>query len=585
MKKNDCFKGVLALLVITAMLLPMWVISTSAAEYDAAGATRLVFSDDGIKAEDGKYTDYKIEGTALSIKGEGVYILSGSCSDGSVTVKKGVKNVTLVLDGLTLSCAESAPLTCNKSSSATIVVASGSVNTLSDTVRNNDDVYPDNQNAENAVIKCKDGSQVTICGGGTLTVDSKGKNGIKSGATTDEEGEAFLVIKELTLNITTTVNDAVNAEATLSVPSGNIKISAADDALHSDMVLNIGEAGTAGPTIVIDKCYEGLEGATVNVYSGNITIHAEDDCINAANSDLSNYSFAINISGGDLYMDTTTGDGIDSNGTLTISGGSVVVWTANTADNQPLDADGKISITGGTVLAAGGSAGMGLSLNATQPTIVIGSSGGMGGGRPGGMQGFGGDRNNKNDKNNGKDGGGFTDQSSDRTTPPGGFGGFGGSGAMGGASSLVISAGDTVSFKAADGSTVYSFTATYNTAHIVFSSPALTSGAGYTLTVGGNDIATVTAETGSVSGSSIDNIMPDGDPIDPNAPGLPGGDDMGETTNENGEVVQKDPAEPQAKGTTVLLIAVIAIAALLVGAGVSAAVIICVILVKRNKDK
>lgn len=48
-------------------------------------------------------------------------------------------------------------------------------------------------------------------------------------------------------------------------------------------------------------------------------------------------------------MDTTTGDGIDSNGTLTISGGSTEVWTANTADNQPLDADGTISITGGTV--------------------------------------------------------------------------------------------------------------------------------------------------------------------------------------------------------------------------------------------
>jgi|GEM_PF-5179547 len=59
-------------------------------------------------------------------------------------------------------------------------------------------------------------------------------------------------------------------------------------------------------------------------------------------------------------MDSVSGDGIDSNGTLTVSGGTVVVWTADTADNQPLDADGAIIVSGGTVLAAGGSAGMGM---------------------------------------------------------------------------------------------------------------------------------------------------------------------------------------------------------------------------------
>ena len=42
----------------------------------------------------------------------------------------------------------------------------------------------------------------------------------------------------------------------------------------------------------------------------------------------------MNIYGGTLAVDAETGDGLDSNGTLTITGGTVLVWTASTADNQ-----------------------------------------------------------------------------------------------------------------------------------------------------------------------------------------------------------------------------------------------------------
>lgn len=57
------------------------------------------------------------------------------------------------------------------------------------------------------------------------------------------------------------------------------------------------------------------------------------------------------------------------------------MWTANAADNQPLDADSAITITGGTVLAAGGSAGMGYTIDASQGYVTYGS--GMGGGQNG----------------------------------------------------------------------------------------------------------------------------------------------------------------------------------------------------------
>ena len=187
--------------------------------------------ESGITAAD--ESGLSIDGTTLTIEQAGTYVLSGTCSDGSVKVKKGVTGVTLVLSGLDLTSSTTAPIICGKSSGVTILAAEGTENALTDAAANNGDNYPDNADAENAVIKCKDGSQVTIGGTGTLTVTANGKNGIKSGATTDEEGTAWLVIEDLTLTINAPVNDAVNAEASLTVKSGTITIDAGDDALQA----------------------------------------------------------------------------------------------------------------------------------------------------------------------------------------------------------------------------------------------------------------------------------------------------------------------------------------------------------------
>lgn len=402
-------------------LLPARVWAAESTAYDTDGATAFTFTDSAITAKDGDCTGYGIDGTALTIEAAGTYIVSGSCQSGSITVKKGVTSVTLVLSGLTLTADGTAAIACNKSSGVTIVAQDGTTNILSDTETNNDGSYPDNTNAENAVIKCKDGSQVTLCGSGSLTVNANGKNGIKSGAATDEEGEAWLVIRDLTLTISAPVNDAINAEASLTILSGDLTIDAGDDAVHSDYYLTVGAAGTDGPTITVNSCNEGLEAADLSIASGHITIHAGDDCLNAANSDLTGYAFTLSISGGTLVMDTTSGDGIDSNGTLSISGGTVVVWTNSTADNQPLDADGTLSITGGTVLAAGGSAGMGITLSGdSQPYVMFGSTGmgGMGGGRPGSIGGQPGGSSDGTTPPEKPDG---TDSSSDsRPTPPSG---------------------------------------------------------------------------------------------------------------------------------------------------------------------
>ena len=51
----------------------------------------------------------------------------------------------------------------------TVTAADGTENTLTDTEYNNDNEHPENENAENAVIKCKDGSDVTLCGSGNAS--------------------------------------------------------------------------------------------------------------------------------------------------------------------------------------------------------------------------------------------------------------------------------------------------------------------------------------------------------------------------------------------------------------------------------
>lgn len=504
MKLKTALKRISAYILAALTVLVFSGAVFAAAEYSADGATSFVFSEDGITVSEGDYTDYKIDGTALTIKGGGTYVVSGSCSDGSITVKKGVTGVTLVLNGLDLTSALTAPIACNKSSEVTLIVAQGTVNTLTDSAQNNDDNYPDNELAENAVIKCKDGSNVVLSGSGTLNIVSNGKNGIKSGATTETEGEASLTVKELTLNINAPVNDAINAEQLLNIGSGTLTINAADDGIHCDLVMNVGADGTAGPTIKINGCNEGLEAATLNIYSGNITVHAEDDCLNAANSDLTDYEFSVNISGGALYMDSVSGDGIDSNGTLTVSGGTVVVWTANTADNQPLDADGAITVSGGTVLAAGGSAGMGMNLSASQPYVIFGSS--AQGGQPGGGQMPSDGQqppempSDGNQPSGERPSGGQPSDGQQPPERPSGENQPSGERPSGGQGSVsIISANSAVAVKDASGNVIYTYTAPCAAGYVFFSSADLTSGETYTLYADNTSVASATAGTEATS--------------------------------------------------------------------------------------
>ena len=469
--KTKVLQKTTALIAVLVMLFTVsgFAFTAGAAEYDASDATSFVFSDGGITVTGGAYTGYKVKGTALTINAAGTYVVSGSCANGTVVVKKNVTGVTLVLDGLTLSASATAPITCNKGSGVTIVAAAGSVNALSDDKYNNDDVYTDAEvypDIENAVIKCKDGSNVTISGTGTINVTANGKNGVKGGADLYEEdangnaaetllSTASLTIEDVTLNIVCNVNDGLKSDKELNILSGNITVSAPDDGVKCDYVLNIGAEGTAGPTLKVTKAAEGIEAATVNIYSGNIFVNATDDGVNAANGDIAERStaFSYNQYGGYVYINVTGGDGIDSNGSASLTGGTLEVYAPSQGDGDPIDTEYGCTFGGATVLAVG---------HAMMPQSYSGTHVAFGG-STGGMGGF-------------------------------GMGGFGGN--TGG---NIVTAGQTVTVTDASGNTVYTAQsqAPRNASYAVFASPSLTSGSSYKLN------GSVTAAAGTSSGGGM----------------------------------------------------------------------------------
>ena len=119
-----------------------------------------------------------------------------------------------------------------------------------------------------------------------------------------------------------------------------------DAALYSYGTLTLGGEGALNVTAT----YEGISSVMhIIMNSGTIRVYANEDGLNANNDGISE----ITINGGYLYVETEVGDGIDSNGTININGGTVISLGALADMNGGIDADGDVTITGGTVIATG----------------------------------------------------------------------------------------------------------------------------------------------------------------------------------------------------------------------------------------
>ena len=200
--------------------------------------------------------------------------------------------------------------------------------------------------------------------------------------TTDESGTSTKGIKAgggMYLNGGTyqidSADDSIHSNANITIADGTYTLATGDDGVHADDALTVN-----GGTITVTESYEGLEGLTVTINDGTIDITARDDGINTAGgTDQSGFgTFGDHFKGMDSADDETEettdnemwmelnggyihilagGDGVDSNGDLTINGGEIYIDGPSDNGNSAIDYGDRSSayVNGGTLVAIGSS--------------------------------------------------------------------------------------------------------------------------------------------------------------------------------------------------------------------------------------
>ena len=203
----------------------------------------------------------------------------------------------------------------------------------------------DSDDADVKGSACMKADSTITVSGGTLTLKSTGAGG--KGMSADGD----INISGGTVNVTTTgqqyVYNSLDTSPKGIKADGNVNISGGD--------ITVTATGGEGS--------EGIESKNVmTIDGGNIVVNTYDDCFNATNN--------ITINGGRILANATNNDGIDSNGTLTITGGLVIAMGTREPE-EGFDCDqNTFTITGGTLIGLGGGSSTPTSSTTTQPVTV-----------------------------------------------------------------------------------------------------------------------------------------------------------------------------------------------------------------------
>lgn len=314
----------------------------------------------------------------LTIKGSGTLTIDANYNDG-ITSKDDLKitggsiTVQAVNDGI------------RGRDSVEIKGGSVTINAAGDGIQSNND-----EDAEKGYISIEDGTLTLVAGadgiqaeksltisGGDITVtsgtgsESDSGKGLKAGVAVTITGGV--------LNINS-ADDAIHSNDSIVIDGGDLTLASSDDAVHADSSLEINGGDTT-----ITRSYEGLDSAAITLNGGNVHLVASDDGINAVtkgsssemmgrpgqNNGAATGSNTLNINGGHLVVDAG-GDGLDINGPITMTAGTVIVNGPTNNGNGPVDYLGSFTISGGDFLAVG-SAGMamGPSTSSTQNSVMF----------------------------------------------------------------------------------------------------------------------------------------------------------------------------------------------------------------------
>lgn len=301
-------------------------------------------------------TKYTVsDGEIINIKSAGVYVISGTAKNVVIYVEAAdTDKVQIVLESLSITN-EIMPAIYVKTADKVFVTSNGS-NTLKVTGT----FAKDDSNSLNAVIFSK--QDITFNGTGTLNIESSqngitGKDDIKitggiyniNATSVSIRANDSIRIADGTLNINAGTdglhaeNSSDDSKGYVFIAKGTIKIEATDDCIHGGSVVQIDDGN-----LTLNGA-EGIEGTYVQINGGTIKINATGDGINAGSKSKS-YTVTIEITGGDITIVMASGDtdGIDSNGDLIISGGTIDI-----TGSGAFDYDGTAEYTGGTIIING----------------------------------------------------------------------------------------------------------------------------------------------------------------------------------------------------------------------------------------
>ena len=419
-----------AMIVILALILALAVTLSSCTQAsDAAGTvvtTAAEAADNAVSKSEmfterdlsGDYDEsgaeiITLDGESVTISEEGTYIISGTLSDGQIIVDATEEaKVQIVLNGASITSSDSAALYVKTADKVFVTTAAGTDNTLA----NGGSFTADGDTNIDGAVFAKD--DITFNGSGSLTITSPaghgvvGKDDVKiaggtvtiTAAKHGIQANDSVRIAEADVTITSgsdkdgihVSDDADEEEGTESdsffyMADGSLTITSDDDGIHADASVII-----EGGTINITKSYEGIEGLSIDISGGSVTLTAADDGLNAAGGNASSGSQtfgsddwgggfpgggfndggtdgSIVISGGNIHI-TAGGDGIDSNGSVEITGGYMVIEGPSYGDTSVLDHNSTATITGGTFIGTGG-AGMGENFTSAGQGVITVSVG------------------------------------------------------------------------------------------------------------------------------------------------------------------------------------------------------------------